>query len=77
MDVRETDMRDLCDSLMHHRMGTGGGSTENLIESFRNDLPRELRARFNRVIDIINQEDSEYMYEAFRRGVLYSLQTIE
>ena len=72
MNRKDILTRDLCDSLMQDHAALTDRSTEDAIASFRDELPKELRVRFNVVIDLINKADSEYMYEAFKRGMQYS-----
>lgn len=71
MNRKDILTRDLCDSLMQDHVVITDRTTDDAIIAFRNELPNELRARFNSVIDLINKTDSEYMYEAFKRGVHY------
>lgn len=68
-------MRDLCDALMQNH-ALSDGTIEDDIAEFRSKLDEEQQKQFNRIIDRINVDDSNYAYETFNAGVIFAINTM-
>ncbi|MDD6069422.1 MAG: hypothetical protein PUC12_01225 [Clostridiales bacterium] len=75
MEYKNILMRDLCDNIMQNHASIMKDTTiEAEIVAFRNELPPEMRIRFNHLLDRINNDDSEFAYAAFEQGILFARQ---
>ena len=71
---KDSRTRDLCDTLMQNSNESKASSAEieEAIMCFRNTLSSDQRREFNRILDMINDEDSGRVYLAFSLGYSFN-----
>lgn len=69
---REIMLRNICDVMCHDAVPMDDAIAER-IKAFQQLISREQKMLLNRLLDDINNADSEAKYEAFEKGFLLGL----
>lgn len=72
MCSKEIMLRNICDVMCQDAAPMDDAIAER-IKAFRQWIPREQKMLLNRLLDDINNADSEVKYEAFEKGFFLGL----